>query len=83
MTERAAVAWFGPKGFASIVYGVIVVRTDEPMTDTVFAITAVTVLISLVAHSGSDAAVAGRLRTPTDSDPEIGYDDEVPIEEER
>lgn len=56
--ERAAVAWFGPKGFASVAYGVIVLSSGIPQADVVFALVAVTVLFSVVVHSATDVAVA-------------------------
>lgn len=56
--ERAAVAWFGPKGFASVAYAVIVLGTGMDSAGDVFALTTVTVLVSVVAHSSTDVAVS-------------------------
>ena len=39
--ERAAVAWFGPKGFASVAYAVIVLSSDMDDADAVFGVVAV------------------------------------------
>lgn len=66
--ERAAVAWFGPKGFASVAYGVIVLSSGIPEADVVFAVVAVTVLVSVVAHSSTDVAVARWLERGADRD---------------
>jgi len=62
--ERAAVAWFGPKGFASVAYGVIVAVSGMADAETVFVLVTVTVLFSVVAHSSTDVAVAKWLAGP-------------------
>ena len=64
--ERTAVAWFGPKGFASVAYGVIVLGSGMPEADAVFAVVAVTVLVSVVLHSSTDVAVAHWLQQEVD-----------------
>lgn len=56
--ERLSVAWFGPKGFASVAYAVIVAFSDMQQADLVLSLVAVTVLVSVVAHSSTDVAVA-------------------------
>jgi NhaP-type Na+/H+ or K+/H+ antiporter len=56
--ERAAVAWFGPKGFASVAYAVIVLSSGMDDAEAVFGLVAVTVLLSVLAHSSSDVAIA-------------------------
>ena len=62
--ERWAVAWFGPKGFASLAYAVIVAGSGMPGASSVLALTTVAVLVSVVAHSSTDVLVAERLRSP-------------------
>ncbi|RLV57530.1 sodium:proton antiporter [Aeromicrobium phragmitis] len=64
MAERLSVAWFGPKGFASVAYAVIVAFSGMDMADDVLALTTVVVLASIVAHSSTDVTVARRLSTP-------------------
>lgn len=59
--ERLAIAWFGPKGFASVAYAVIVGSSGMDGADSVVAIVAVTVLVSALSHSSTDVAVAARL----------------------
>jgi NhaP-type Na+/H+ or K+/H+ antiporter len=54
-------AWFGPKGFASVAYAVIVAVSDMPHAREVLALTAVTVLVSALAHSSTDLLVAEKL----------------------
>ncbi|MGB0099861.1 MAG: cation:proton antiporter [Nocardioides sp.] len=56
--ERWSVAWFGPKGFASVAYAVIVGSSGMDEAHHVFALTAVAVLVSVIAHSSTDVAVA-------------------------
>ncbi len=66
--KRLAVAWFGPKGFASVAYGVVVASSGIAEADKVFTIVAVTVLISVLAHSTTDVAVAGWLSPAEERD---------------
>ncbi|HVC71280.1 MAG TPA: cation:proton antiporter [Acidimicrobiales bacterium] len=63
--ERASAAWFGPKGFASVVYGLMVLESRNPLAERIFALTVVAVAISIVAHSSSDILVAGWLERDT------------------
>jgi sodium/hydrogen antiporter len=56
--EQAAVAWFGPKGFASVVYGLIVLNAAIPASAEVFNLVAVTIVLSILLHSSSDIVVA-------------------------
>lgn len=65
--ERLAAAWFGPKGFASVVYGLLVVSALIPAADTVFHLVAVTIAVSIVAHSSTDIIVARWFDDPASS----------------
>ncbi|MBL0887622.1 cation:proton antiporter [Myceligenerans indicum] len=56
--EQIAVAWFGPKGFASVIYGVIVLTSPIAAANEVFALVAVTIVLSIVLHSSTDIVVA-------------------------
>lgn len=56
--ERAVAGWFGPKGFASVVYGLVVVESGIPAADELFHLTALVIVASMLAHSSSDVAVA-------------------------
>lgn len=58
--ERASAAWFGPKGFASIVYAIALLHTSLDRARHVFDITACVVLLSILAHSATDVLVARR-----------------------
>lgn len=52
--ERLVAAWFGPKGFASVVFGLLVFRSDVPDSRLLFNVIAVVVASSIVLHSSSD-----------------------------
>ncbi len=56
--ERAVAAWFGPKGFASVVYGLLVLQNGTHRAEDLFALIAVVVAASIVAHSSTDVLVA-------------------------
>jgi len=56
--ERLAAAWFGPKGFASVVYGLLVVQSGVAQSQTVFELVALTIALSMVAHSMTDVPVS-------------------------
>lgn len=56
--EQAAAAWFGPKGFASVVYGLLVLSAGISGGELVFELVAVTIVLSIVAHSSTDIVVA-------------------------
>ncbi len=56
--EQVAAMWFGPKGFASVVYGLLVLNADISAGDKVFHLVAVTIVLSILAHSSTDIVVA-------------------------
>lgn len=58
MREQAAAMWFGPKGFASVVYGLLVLQSRIPAADKAFHLIALTVVLSILAHSSTDILVA-------------------------
>jgi NhaP-type Na+/H+ or K+/H+ antiporter len=58
MREQAAAMWFGPKGFASVVYGLLVLNGGIPAADEIFHLVALTIALSIVAHSSTDVIVA-------------------------
>jgi sodium/hydrogen antiporter len=53
LVDRFFVAWFGPRGLATIVFGVIVLAEKLPGNDTILAVAGGTVLLSVVAHGVS------------------------------
>jgi sodium/hydrogen antiporter len=56
--ERIAAAWFGPKGFASVLFGLLILEMDLPNGHAYFELIALTIVASIVAHSSTDVLVA-------------------------
>ncbi|WBB63387.1 cation:proton antiporter [Streptomyces sp. WMMC500] len=56
--ERLTAAWFGPKGFASVVYGLLVLQAEVPQGEEAFTLIAVCIAFSIVAHSSTDVPIA-------------------------
>ncbi|MEU0162252.1 cation:proton antiporter [Streptomyces sp. NPDC006261] len=56
--EKLTAAWFGPKGFASVVYGLLVLQAGIPRGEEAFTLIAVTIAFSIVAHSSTDVPIA-------------------------
>ncbi len=70
--ERLTAAWFGPKGFASVIYGLLVLQAGIPNSDQVFDLVAATIALSIVLHSSTDVPVAKLLRVePPDDLPNV------------
>ena len=59
--ERFAAAWIGPKGFASVLFGLLILETDLPQKHAYFELIALTIVASIVAHSSTDVLAARRL----------------------
>lgn len=57
--ERATAAWFGPKGFASVLYGILVLQADAPQSEYMFHVVVVAIVLSIFAHSSTDVPIAG------------------------
>jgi NhaP-type Na+/H+ or K+/H+ antiporter len=58
LREQAAAMWFGPKGFASVVYGLVVLDSGIGDAILLFHLIAVTIAVSIIAHSSTDVLVA-------------------------
>lgn len=63
--QRIAAMWFGPKGFASVVYGLLVLESGIELSDQVFHLVALTIVLSILAHSSTDVLIAKKLSTPS------------------
>lgn len=63
--ERVAAAWFGPKGFASVVYGLLVLESGAPESQQEFALIAAAITVSVLVHSSTDVPVARWLTADT------------------
>jgi NhaP-type Na+/H+ or K+/H+ antiporter len=56
--ERIASEWFGPKGFATILYALFILTSGVPGANQLFNAIALVVIFSIVLHSSTDAIVA-------------------------
>ncbi|MBK5289062.1 MAG: cation:proton antiporter [Acidimicrobiia bacterium] len=69
--EWIAAAWFGPKGFASVVYGLLILSSGISSANELFHLAALVIVISIIAHGSTDVIVVRRFSDRTD---EIGDD---------
>ncbi len=51
-------AWFGPKGFASVVYGLLILRSGVDGSERMLHIIGLVVATSIVVHSSTDVLIA-------------------------
>ncbi len=56
--ERLAAAWFGPKGFASVVYALLILEAGLALSDELFHLAALVIAASILAHSSTDVLIA-------------------------
>nr|WP_275408160.1 cation:proton antiporter [Streptomyces sp. SID7909] len=56
--EKLVAAWFGPKGFASVVYGLLVLQAGIPQGEEAYTLIAVCIAFSMIAHSSTDVPIA-------------------------
>jgi NhaP-type Na+/H+ or K+/H+ antiporter len=67
------IAWFGPKGVASMLFALLVLNSDAGSRTLIFDVAAFTILASIAAHGLTDTVTAGwirrRLGGISDSDP--------------
>jgi NhaP-type Na+/H+ or K+/H+ antiporter len=68
--ERAVAAWFGPKGFASVLYALLVLRAGLAGSERVFRLAAVVIAASIVLHSSTDVPAARWLQRKENLAPE-------------
>ena len=54
-------AWFGPKGVASMLFALLVLSSTDPQRSLVFHIASLTVLASIAAHGLTDTVGANWL----------------------
>ena len=50
--------WFGPKGFASVIYGIFVLESHIPNARHLAHLIAIVVIGSMIAHSSTDVVIA-------------------------
>jgi len=68
--EQLAAMWFGPKGFASVVYGLLVLESGVQGSDELFHLVALVILLSILAHSSTDVLVARQFENVPRAGPE-------------
>ncbi|MEU9379320.1 cation:proton antiporter [Streptomyces sp. NPDC048255] len=56
--EKLVAAWFGPKGFASVVYGLLVLQAGIPQGQEAYTLIAICIAFSIIAHSSTDVPIA-------------------------
>ena len=59
--QRLAAAWFGPKGFASVLYTLWIVNAGIGRADQILHLAALVIAGSIIAHSSTDVLVANWL----------------------
>ncbi len=52
--EKITIAWFGPRGFASVIFALLVLRSHVPDRSTLFHIMILTITGSIIVHSTTD-----------------------------
>ena len=70
--QRRFLAWFGPKGVASMLFALFVLKSDVPEARLIFQLAALVILGSIVAHGLTDTVGANwieRRLKPEDRDP--------------
>ena len=57
--EKLFIAWFGPKGIASMLFALFILNSTAPDRTLVFDVAALTILASIVAHGLTDTVAGG------------------------
>lgn len=57
--EKLFIAWFGPKGIASMLFALFILNSSAPDRTLVFDVAAFTILASIVAHGLTDTLAGG------------------------
>ncbi len=56
--ELAAASWFGPRGFSSVFFALLIVGAGAPGSARIFQIMALVIVASIILHSSTDVLVA-------------------------
>lgn len=56
--QRIAAAWFGPKGFASVFFSLLILKSGAPHADRLFHLIAAVIALSIVVHSSTDVVLS-------------------------
>jgi NhaP-type Na+/H+ or K+/H+ antiporter len=57
-SEKIFMAWFGPKGVASMLFALFVLKSDVPSNDLIFDTAAIAIIASITAHGLTDTVGA-------------------------
>ncbi len=73
--EWVTVAWFGPKGFASLIFALLIITSGAPHSREMFHFIALTIGLSILLHSSTDVPIARMFRDPDDrpTRPTVGF----------
>jgi sodium/hydrogen antiporter len=71
-SEKAFMAWFGPKGVASMLFALFVLKSDVGEAELIFDVAAIAIIASIVAHGLTDTVGARWMaeRTGLSKDPD-------------
>jgi sodium/hydrogen antiporter len=80
--HKVFIAWFGPKGVASMLFALFVLKSTVERGELIFDVAAFTIVSSIVAHGLTDTVGASwierQMRRREAAEPEPGTPDEVP-----
>jgi sodium/hydrogen antiporter len=76
--ERAFMAWFGPKGVASMLFALIVLESALDNGSLMFKVAAYAILCSIVAHGLTDTVGARWIERRVGSEENAGLAEEIP-----
>ena len=76
--ERLFIAWFGPKGVASMLFALLVLNSAVPHHELVFETASFVIIASIIAHGLTDTVGTRWLERRAPRPPEAG-EDEVPL----
>ena len=69
IADKLFVAWFGPRGLATLVFGVIVFNEKLPGNDTIVTVAGGTVLLSVIVHGISANPLVKAMAEPSSKTP--------------
>jgi NhaP-type Na+/H+ or K+/H+ antiporter len=66
--ERLFIAWFGPKGVASMLFALLALKSEVHNGELIFDVAAITVIVSIIAHGLTDTLGARWIARRTGAD---------------
>ncbi len=76
--QRRFLAWFGPKGVASMLFALFVLKSEDAQNDLIFQLAAFVILASIIAHGLTDTLGARWMERRLGSDENEGEPGEPP-----